>query len=423
MDARLSLEQLFAAIPAQWVWKDDANKLELVSLQPTPDGKDKKALARVRAILDPIHEALEKSKYGVSRRAYVSMAKVVAQPLSNLQDQQKQEEHLCRCVTLNDIKYAALLLLGEKDPVGTRKRFRPMLRKQQLDDFLMALIRYFSILLPNVGSESKAADFVTNVEKVEKDVCQCKIAQKQLAHTYATLLLGLGMMELHHMACGKSLGSATRKDRLLFECLYAYSVHVVWVTYGRKNLEVIRAEVGRLLRSEAFNPAQYMKEKDQGGQKPQSEHRRQQAKRPAISSIVHQRSPVLMTELQTARDKSDYLFRQHGVKLDLGAPQQREKAFGLQAQPNKPPPLGILGEPLSKFLQDTLIPFEVHAEGSAGEGAETDTEEGDGGGQDEELKSVLSLEATARQGSVSTHAVTMSRTTTGGTDSRHSLLR
>ncbi|XP_032883405.1 protein phosphatase 1 regulatory subunit 36 isoform X2 [Amblyraja radiata] len=358
MDARLSLEQLFAAIPAQWVWKDDANKLELVSLQPTPDGKDKKALARVRAILDPIHEALEKSKYGVSRRAYVSMAKVVAQPLSNLQDQQKQEEHLCRCVTLNDIKYAALLLLGEKDPVGTRKRFRPMLRKQQLDDFLMALIRYFSILLPNVGSESKAADFVTNVEKVEKDVCQCKIAQKQLAHTYATLLLGLGMMELHHMACGKSLGSATRKDRLLFECLYAYSVHVVWVTYGRKNLEVIRAEVGRLLRSEAFNPAQYMKEKDQGGQKPQSEHR-----------------------------------------------------------------LGILGEPLSKFLQDTLIPFEVHAEGSAGEGAETDTEEGDGGGQDEELKSVLSLEATARQGSVSTHAVTMSRTTTGGTDSRHSLLR
>ncbi|XP_055496231.1 protein phosphatase 1 regulatory subunit 36 [Leucoraja erinacea] len=417
MDARLSLEQLFAAIPAQWVWKDDTNKLELVSLQPTPDGKDKKALARVRAILDPIHEVLEKSKYGVSRRAYVSMARVVAQPLSGLQDQQKQEERLCRCVTLNDIKYAALLLLGEKDPIGTRKRFRPMLRKQQLDDFLMALIRYFSILLPNVGSESKAAEYVTNVEKVEKDVCRCKIAQKQLAHTYATLLLGLGMMELHHMACGKSLGSATRKDQLLFECLYAYSVHVVWVAYGRKNLEVIRAEVGRLLRSEAFNPAQYMKEKDQGGQKPQSEHRRQQAKRPAISSIVHQRSPVLMNELQTARDKSDYLFRQHGVKLDLGAPQHRVKAGG------EPPPLGILGEPLSKFLLDTLIPFEVHAEGSAREGAETDTEVGDGGGQEEELRSVLSLEAPARHGSVPTHAVTMSRTTTGGTNSRHSLLR
>ena len=43
------------------------------------------------------------------------------------------------------------------------------------------------------------------------------------------------------------------KDRGIFETFYPYCVLFVWVTYKRRDYELINHEVGRLLRSDSFN--------------------------------------------------------------------------------------------------------------------------------------------------------------------------
>ncbi|GCC41786.1 hypothetical protein chiPu_0025671, partial [Chiloscyllium punctatum] len=48
-------------------------------------------------------------------------------------------------------------------------------------------------------------------------------------------------------------------------CLYSFCAYVTWVTFGRKNLDVIELELGRLLRSEIFNPAQNLKKEEPKG--------------------------------------------------------------------------------------------------------------------------------------------------------------
>lgn len=41
----------------------------------------------------------------------------------------------------------------------------------------------------------------------------------------------------------------------LHQCLYSFFCYVAWVTFSRKDLRGIQEEVGRLLRSDTFNPA------------------------------------------------------------------------------------------------------------------------------------------------------------------------
>ena len=38
------------------------------------------------------------------------------------------------------------------------------------------------------------------------------------------------------------------------QCLYSFLCYVAWVTFNRKDLRGIQEEVGRLLRSDTFNP-------------------------------------------------------------------------------------------------------------------------------------------------------------------------
>ncbi|XP_069771872.1 protein phosphatase 1 regulatory subunit 36 isoform X2 [Narcine bancroftii] len=395
--------------PSHWIFP---LPVSLCSLQSTPESRDKKSLSRARAILDPVNEALEKRSYSILAKSGSKRLHLVT-----LQDPQWSEGQQNQCVSLEDVKYAAELLLGENDSPGIQKRFQPMFRTRQLNEFLLALLNYFCVFLNPFGLDSKSKEFIPtgNVENMEGKMT---LVQKQLARTYSSLLLGLGMVEQHHMACGKAMMSATDKDRQLFECLYTYCVYVIWVVYGRKHMDVIKVEVGRLLRSDIFNPAQRAKERPRGREDPQTEHRGCRLKRPPISSIVTQRSPALSSLLQTPKEKSRYLFQQHPVNPVFRAAREDEKTrvTGLSHC------VGIIGEPLSRFLPDTLLPIETPLEENEEETAAEKKE-----GEDEVLlKSSLSLvgikASSNGQESFHRHTMAISRATTAGTDSEHSLV-
>ncbi|XP_038646367.1 uncharacterized protein LOC119962493 [Scyliorhinus canicula] len=147
MSHKRRVYQLIEAVPAHWVWKDDTKTLELVSLQPTADAKDK----RVRSVLDPLNQVFERTRH--------------------------------------------------------------------MNKFLKTLLNYFSAFLSKYELETKPGTFVTALEQIEMAEADAKmeLCQKLMAQIYSKLLLGLDMAKQHHMACGKAMGSATHKDRKLYE--------------------------------------------------------------------------------------------------------------------------------------------------------------------------------------------------------------
>lgn len=41
----------------------------------------------------------------------------------------------------------------------------------------------------------------------------------------------------------------------MYEDLYLFCTYVVWITFRRKEFDLVKIEVGNMLRSEVFNPA------------------------------------------------------------------------------------------------------------------------------------------------------------------------
>ncbi|XP_067411036.1 protein phosphatase 1 regulatory subunit 36 isoform X3 [Emydura macquarii macquarii] len=169
----------------------------------------------------------------------------------------KRGQH--ECVTLDDVKYAALFLVQEDESYHIPS-FTAIMRSKQLDEFLMALLFYLSYYLEKIALEKKPKSFMVNpsvLDKKELEETLAKLAgtKKHLAKVYCILILGLGMAEQHHMACGKRKTSAAQKDREFFECFYNFCTYVAWVVFRRKHFQEIQEEVGRLLRSDIFNSA------------------------------------------------------------------------------------------------------------------------------------------------------------------------
>uniref|UniRef100_UPI00398E50FD protein phosphatase 1 regulatory subunit 36 n=1 Tax=Pristiophorus japonicus TaxID=55135 RepID=UPI00398E50FD len=371
------LLQLIAAVPATWVWKNDTNTLELVSLLMTPDVKDRKPVSKIRPILESLDQ--HKPKVGISGHNIALLRKEIdsRKILANALEAQKSAHRHKQFVTLEDVKNAAFLLLKENDSMTIPTLFQPMLGTRQLNEFLMALLNYFNPFLYKFELETKPRQFMTNIcvlEKTELVEVESKmeLARKHLAQTYSGLLLGLGMADQHHMACGKAIGSFTHKDRHLFECLYTYCTYVTWVTYSRKNMDVIKSEVGRLLRSNVFNKAQLQKGVETNLKPSIGEYRLLHRRRPPLNSILNQRSPVLKSLLQTPKEKSEYLFKQHQVNPDFSTHVADEKTRVTRLDSNLSDDVGIIGEPLSNFFSDTLVSIDTYLE-SKGKGPVDET--------------------------------------------------
>ncbi|XP_067847184.1 protein phosphatase 1 regulatory subunit 36 [Heptranchias perlo] len=390
----------------------------------TPNPKERKSISGIGTILEPVKKSLERPMFGISGESIAILKQVISSKKvqGSALELQKLEVRQGKEVTLEDVKHAAFLLLKENDSMSISPLFQKMLGTRQLNELLTAFLNYFSAYLHKLSLESKPRAFVTDFsaeEKIEITDAESKIelARKFLARAYSTLLLGLGMAAQHHMACGKAMGSSTHKDRQLFECLYTFCTYVTWVTFRRKSMDMIQAEVGRLLRSNVFNPAQKEKENEivTSEKISQGEYRRLRPKRPPINSIVNQRSPVLMSLLPTPKEKSKYLFKQHQVNPEFSADMADEKTRVTNLESPFTDDVGIIGEPLTNFFPDTLISIEAYMENK---GVEEEDEQ-------QLRKSELSLpsmieDSTGRTNSHRQNAVT-SRATTEALYSDHDL--
>ncbi|KAH0620309.1 hypothetical protein JD844_020533, partial [Phrynosoma platyrhinos] len=277
-------------------------------------------------------------------------------------------------ITLEDVKYAALFLAQEDESFNV-PTFSTVMRCKQLDEFLMALLYYISFYLEKLALEVKPKSFMGKPSAQEKKELKDNqinliVTKKHLAEMYCILILGLGMSEQHHMACGKRKISTSQRDRDFFECLYNFAAYVAFVTFRQKNLKEIQREVGRLLRSNIFNPALRERSKEFIKTDVTKEvkkvtftyHKSKEARQPAIRSVMDQRSPVLSTLLPMAKDSAQYLFQDHYLHSGKTAPSYTPEELPELSSIVSASKIGIIGSPRNKFVPHTLLPISSQEE-------------------------------------------------------------
>nr|XP_033806850.1 protein phosphatase 1 regulatory subunit 36 isoform X2 [Geotrypetes seraphini]XP_033806851.1 protein phosphatase 1 regulatory subunit 36 isoform X2 [Geotrypetes seraphini] len=279
-------------------------------------------------------------------------------------------------VTLDDVKRVALSLL-QQHAMQELSFFSAIARSQQLDDFFMALLFYLSCFLNKTSLEKNPKSIIakcsaTDEKEMTDALLQTKLAQKHLAHMYGILVLGWKMPLLHHMTCGRSRGSTTHKDRTFFECLYNFCTYLSWVAFQRKDLDVIQEEIGRLLRSDTFNfvlreksTPEDLEIKVPAEKKKARTERRAVNKRPAIKSIINQRSPVLISLLPSPKEHAQYLFQHHKVHPSSTYIATDSKDWMNMSSTVISSRIGIIGQPRRMFNSYTLLPLEMEEEANS----------------------------------------------------------
>ncbi|NWY56486.1 PPR36 phosphatase, partial [Chionis minor] len=227
-------------------------------------------------------------------------------------------------VTLDDVKYAALLL-KEANESHHMLSFAAVIRNEKLDEFLMALLFYLSFYLEKIALEKKYRSLISTMiflEKKEMDnvLAKLAVARIHLAKVYSNLILERGMAQQRHMPGGKRKTSL-QKDQSFFEGFYNFCSHVAWLVFRRKHFQVIREEIGRLLYSNVFNPAfrdRSNVDLQKAGDRAAAANavrlpylRKVHTKHPSVHSMVHQRSPVLSMLLPLPKDSAQYQSQNH----------------------------------------------------------------------------------------------------------------
>ncbi|XP_058843990.1 protein phosphatase 1 regulatory subunit 36-like isoform X3 [Acipenser ruthenus] len=394
----LPMKSIGALVPGRWQWEEETQTLQFFSFSQSIDTKDKRKKKAInfqetgskRADRLPGSPPVTTQGFGGARipvdKKMMGNAPGIMRGSPRLGLKQGQREH----ITVEDVKSVAFNLLQENESLSIPLCFTTVMSEQS----------------------------VTERKAVAEACAKVEIARKQLALKYSILVLGLGMSQQHHMACGKSRVSSTYKDRQLFECLYNFCAYVAWVTFRRKDLKGIQEEVGRLLRSDTFNPAIRVRQASEEQSKKKStvkgkvcppERRKRNPKRPAIKSIINQRSPVIVSLLPSPKEKSQYLFKPHRLDQDKTIDSCDIEALVDELSAALSSNFGIIGEPLSQYSMQTLVPC----------GAEPEDEEEDE--QESKLTSKMSLGSRGlsssqndSQGNVSRPRTVVSRTTTEG---------
>ncbi|XP_029453965.1 protein phosphatase 1 regulatory subunit 36 isoform X2 [Rhinatrema bivittatum] len=425
------MEGLTKPTTGQWYWRDDSKTLEFQSYDGTIDGKDKHRKSKVihfQELGSTLADSSE-NKLHSGLRSSMGILKTT-RPLDGTFSALTQKSNRSSLKRDHDV---ALYLLQEGDMYDMHQSgsFSSIVRSQQLDDFFMALLFYLScylnrnsldmdrISLANKHKSLGAKGSATDRKELAAAVHKEELAQKHLAHMYGILVLGVEMPAQHHMACGTSRGSATHKDRKFFEYLYNFCIYMAWVTFEHKNLQVIQEEIGRLLRSDTFNPD--IREKNipeeretnmpiEKKKKSYSE-RRTITKRPAIKSIIHQRSPVLISLLPSPKENAQYLFQYHKVHPSSSCTTSESKDWMDISSNMISSRVGIIGQPRKMFNSQTLLPLDGEDEMSSRKKSSTSY-------------SSYSLDASYRthtQLGLSQRSTIISRTTTEGDYSENEL--
>ncbi|XP_078516438.1 protein phosphatase 1 regulatory subunit 36 [Lissotriton helveticus] len=349
----------------RWYWKEDTKTLEFASYGTGADFREK--ARKVKAI--HFQERAGSVQYinvatGSNSSRFRTLLNRRPLDLTFLQRRKSVTKQAHKYVTLDDVKSVALDLLEEHERQHM-VLFSTEIRNQQLDDFLMALLYYLNWYIERMFLDKKPNPLMTNISRLEMEekdevFTKTELAEKHFAHMYCILVLGVGNPELHHMACGRSKASTTQKDRNLYEALYNFSAAVAWVAFRRKHLNIILEEVGRLLRSNAFNPALRLNEDLEENQTKHSFGKRKTInKRPAIRSIIHQRSPALISLMPSPKERADYIFQQHQLHPNsihrlIDSDKWLEMTSDMFTSK-----VGIIGELSKNFNLQSLIPLNV----------------------------------------------------------------
>ncbi|XP_059145667.1 protein phosphatase 1 regulatory subunit 36-like [Physella acuta] len=417
-------------LSGKWVWKDDPEhpSLEFVSNNPNADKHEKKRRAKG-------HDAKGRSDRAASGLQRVRGAASVLNTQSFKRTGKKdptQHSH----VTLKDIKSVSLERMSEVDSIP--HQFTDLISQDQFDFFLLYLLSYFNCYFHKMTLENKKNPMYIEPSISEKleyaNACdRLTVAQKLLGRAYCVLVLGLGLQEQHHMECGRSRVSKTYTDRSLFETFYTYCTFVVWINFRRKEFDAVKKEIGRILRSNTFNPAirikyspeepketdpsKTVKKVDEEGekQKPEepkptpAEYRRLHPKRPAIKSIVNQRSPAIVSIIPSPKEEAAWLFKKPqlqkdnpGMKKDNDEFENFDEKYSDLILDINTFKTGILGEPYHLFNAQTLSPLGAENE----ENEVEDADKGSSEGRETELKSQVSERGISRQQTAISHATT-----------------
>ncbi|XP_014674878.1 PREDICTED: protein phosphatase 1 regulatory subunit 36-like [Priapulus caudatus] len=214
---------------------------------------------------------------------------------------------------------------------------------------------------PGAAEKQELIEIEANLEK----------SLKRVGETYATIILGLGMSKQHHMDCGRSRVSSTHRDRTTFELLYLFCANVINVTFRRRDSEAIGVEIGKILRSDMFNPAlRVSREGTVFPSNTQTEHIKSctaTVKRASVKTIMYQKSPALRSLLPSSKEQAPWLFHTRFLHGQPGL----EKRFTSSMHDDDdgdnstyiiPDKIGIVGEPLSLFHSSTLSPIDAESE-------------------------------------------------------------
>ncbi|XP_042714179.2 protein phosphatase 1 regulatory subunit 36 isoform X3 [Chrysemys picta bellii] len=334
-----TMQPMTKIAPGVWYWKEDTKTLEFASSIPAADAKEKLKKGKTIHFQEMGSKTLDRSTPSMFQDLFGARF-----PEKRMNIQEEKSPRLSKrgqneCVTLDDVKYAALFLVQEDESYH---------------------IPSFTAVMRNPS--------VLDQKEREETLAKLTGTKKHLAKVYCILILGLGMAEQHHMACGKRKTSSSQKDREFFECFYNFCTYVAWVVFRRKHFQEIQEEVGRLLRSDIFNPA--LREKNSPNlQKTDVSadqrkvifpyHRSVYARRPAIKSVVGQRSPVLSTLLPLPKDNAQYLFQTHYLHRGRTLPTCSSKDLPDYSTVELTRKVGIIGALRSKFNPHTLMPIGV----------------------------------------------------------------
>ena len=301
-------------------------------------------------------------------------------------------------ITIIDVKNVAMDLV-EADAVKegllpVSSSFREVIATNHFDSFLITLLRYFKCFFANIHLQNSSKSKFLQPSKAElravKETEQQLLETKrQVGQAYCALILGIGLETTHHMGCGSLRVSSTHQDKRMFENIYLFCVMFIWVSFRRQEYEKVCTEIGDMLRSKPFNPANkkplvFQKTRIDVDavklKKPTvaSNTSKHGEKRPAIMTVIHQRSTALSSLLPLPKEKSHYLFKpfaSNNIRKNLTATKKQEMlsfdSLLKQHELEDHEVVGIIGESMDLFNIDDLTPKntgEDDEEGSKREG-------------------------------------------------------
>ncbi|XP_039976962.1 protein phosphatase 1 regulatory subunit 36 isoform X2 [Xiphias gladius] len=366
--------------PGRWAWSDESQTVELVSSGQAEEGvlserrqthDDFKDLQRRAEWLADVHTSNPRGRQSI--RKSLSPARLTAYRSSVMKRRGDR-------VSIDDVKHVAVSLLQEHYSLPIPFCFLAILKSKELDEVLAALLLYLSYFFEHKSLENKpkpvsGVDIIAEHQMTVETLAKKEIAQKKLAVSYFTLEL-----EQHQQTAYQKVHMSNSTEWLLHACMYSFYCFVAWVTFGRKDLRDIQEEVGRLLYSDTFQTAvRSGTDGDSGttsttlgssaktgeadprgmGCNGTFKHRTSD-RRPALSSVVDQRSPLMVSLLPSPKEQSPHLFlssrarRQSLLQIEHCDTKALTEELNQQLASVS---FGILGKPLRQFSLITLIPY------------------------------------------------------------------